>query len=75
MFMTLYRTVTPAYGRDYTSARTARDDWANGKDFIIQPEGKYINKPDADRAGFSINIRYNALRRITPAQDPGRRER
>jgi len=72
--VTIYRTVTPAYGRDYTSARTARADWANDRDFIIQPEGRYINKSDADKAGLTINIRYNSLSRITPAEDPRRRE-
>lgn len=63
-----YRTVTPAYGRDYKSAKVVRQDWANGKDFIIQPEGKYINKEDADRSNLTIMIRYNQLRRITAAE-------
>lgn len=63
-------TVTPAYGRDYTSAKAAKADWQQNKDFIIADifdkyDGKPINKQDADGAGISIMIRFNKLTKIT----------
>ena len=63
-----FRTVTPAYGRDYQSAKVAQLDWANGRDFILQPDGRYINKEDADKARMTIIIRYNGFRRTTYAE-------
>ena len=56
-------TVSPAYGRDYTSADAARKDWAAGKDFVEGMSGKLINKDQTE--GLTVNIRYNRLRRIT----------
>jgi hypothetical protein len=52
-------TVTPAYGREYKSAKAARADWDSGKDFILQAfghpyDGKPINKHDAEAAGYDI---------------------
>lgn len=65
-------TVTPAYGRDYTSAKKAVADWQAGKDFIIadihdQYDGKPINIDDALRAGISVMIRYKRLTQICKA--------
>lgn len=60
-------TVTPAYGRDYTSLAKAQADWDAGKDFIIQDimdpyDGKPCNKEDMkDR---HVNVRYGRLRKI-----------
>ena len=61
-------TVTPAYGRDYKSAKAAKGDWDAGKDFIIADmfdpyDGKPINKEQADAR--VIYIRFNQLRSIT----------
>ena len=58
-------TVIPAYGRDYKSAKAAREDWANGKDFVIADlfsgdDGRYINIQDC-KAGQRIGIRYKSL--------------
>lgn len=63
-------TVVPAYGRDYTSAKSAKADWTAGKDFIIADmfdryDGKPINKEDADGAGTAIMIRFNSLQKFT----------
>lgn len=33
--MSMHATLTPAYGRDYTTPDAAAADWAAGKDFII----------------------------------------
>lgn len=57
-------TVTPAYGREYTTASQAEAHWADGKDFILrdptsQWDGAYMNREDAVRAGIQeVNIRY-----------------
>ena len=68
----MYKTVVPAYGRDYKSAKAAKADWAAGKDFILRDftspwDGKPINKQDAENAGIQVNIRYNKLTKIVPA--------
>lgn len=67
-----YVTVTPAYGRDYKSAKAARADWDAGKDFILQAfgnpyDGKPINKGQATEAGYKVNIRYDKLRKTANA--------
>jgi hypothetical protein len=71
--MTRSITVTPAYGRDYTSITAARADWAKGLDFLLQDidlvgaRPRPINSSDADRAGFTVMIRYNRMRSINTA--------
>lgn len=64
------KTLTPAYGRDYTSAAKVKVDWNAKKDFIIADffdkyDGKPINITDAKNAGFtSVMIRYSKLAKI-----------
>ena len=59
-----HTTVTPAFGRDYTSAKAAKADWEAGKDFILRDmssrwDGKPINLEDAKGAGYTeVNIRF-----------------
>jgi len=66
----MYPTVTPAYGRDYKSAKAAKADWEAGKDFILQDisspwDGKPINKEDAMKAKFpGVNIRFKGMTKI-----------
>jgi len=63
-------TLTPAYGRDYTSKAKAEADFRAGKDFIIQDmsspwDGKPANIRDLSGAGVAtVNIRYKKLRNI-----------
>lgn len=58
------KTLTPAYGRDYKSAKEVRQDWDSSKDFIIADnfdpyDGKPINREDAMKAGIrQVGIRY-----------------
>ena len=57
-------TLTPAYGRDYTTAKAVKADWDAEKDFIIQQfghryDGKPANKPQLK--GERVIIRYNRL--------------
>jgi hypothetical protein len=69
----MYIEVTPAYGRDYTTAKAVKADWKAGKDFIIccmfHPDnGRYINKEDADKdPSLTVNLRYDELRKVTNA--------
>jgi hypothetical protein len=63
----MYITVTPAYGRDYKTAKAARAAWAQGLDFIIQSFGHpYDGKPISVRdvaPGETITIRFDQLRK------------
>jgi len=67
----MYIEVTPAYGRDYTTAKAAKADWKAGKDFIIQcimhpDDGRYINIDDAKTdPSLKIMLRYNQLTKVT----------
>ena len=60
-------TLTPAYGRDYKSAKAVKADFDANKDFVVADmfsgSGRYANKQDLP-AGSSVNIRYNKLRDV-----------
>lgn len=65
-------TVSPAYGRDYSTAKSAKSDWLANKDFFIQDffspwDGKPINREDCSRAypGASVQIRFCNMRKQT----------
>lgn len=70
-----FLTVSPAYGRDYKSARAAKEAWDAGKDFRIESlgrdMGRYVNKDDAPR-GARVTIRYNRMTRLTVINIPER---
>lgn len=52
-------TLTPAYGRVYTSKRAVLADYDKGLDFISQPDGRYINRADiASALALHVKIRY-----------------
>lgn len=62
-------TLTPAYGRDYKSAKAVKADFEANKDFVIADvfggnAGRYVNKQDLP-AGSTVNIRYNKLQNVT----------
>lgn len=76
--VTKYLNVTPAYGRDYKTAKAVKADWEAGKDFVITDvfskwDGSYVNKDDAE-AGTVIMVRYNNLRSITRIVMPGNKK-
>ena len=63
-------TVTPAYGRDYKTAKAAKESWKEGKDWIVQNimsqyDGKPINKEDADKEGIKVQLRFCQNRKVT----------
>lgn len=59
-------TVSPAYGRDYITAKAAEEDWRAGLDFKVEDhgpdEGRYVSIRDA--ADLEITIRYNRKRNV-----------
>ena len=58
-------TLTPAYGRDYSSAAGVKADIAKGRDFTIQPSGQYVNAEQLIGEGYThCRVRYHGLRRI-----------
>lgn len=64
-------TVTPAYGRDYTSQKAVKADWAAGKDFIIadvmHPDcGRYVNNQDYPTG--LVMARYAKLTKVVKVQ-------
>ena len=63
-------TLTPAYGRDYSSAEAVIKDYQAGKDFIINDvtspyHGKYCSSRDFPDQ--EVKLRYRKLRRATMA--------
>ena len=65
-----YATVTPAYGRDYKSAKEAKADFADGKDFILQDimspwDGKPCSVRDLGEPYTHVTIRFGKMRNVT----------
>lgn len=59
-------TLTPAYGRDYTSAKAAKADFDAEKDFILQSfnGSGLINKQQIAK-GTHVQIRFKQQRNVT----------
>ena len=63
--------LTPAYGRDYKSAKAVKADWDKDMDFIIANvmhpySGKPCNKSDIEQTSErTVQIRYNQMRSQT----------
>lgn len=63
-------TLSPAYGRDYTSRKAVEQDFNAGKDFIIETFfhpycGKPCNITDLQGEGIDyVHIRYNKLQKV-----------
>ncbi len=63
-------TLTPAYGRDYKSAKAARLDFDADKDFIISDyfskwDGKPANRADLLSAGYrEVTLRFSKLMKV-----------
>mgnify|MGYP001545149450 CR=1 FL=1 len=61
-------TLTPAYGRDYTSVTDVRKDFYDGKDFICNGVGRYSGSYCSIRdipAGCTVKVRYKKLTEAT----------
>lgn len=62
----MYLTVIPAYGRDYKTAKAAKEDWQANKDFVIHSighpyDGKPINREQV--TSEKVTIRFCGLRK------------
>lgn len=55
-------TLTPAYSRDYKSAKAATADWTAGKDFHIEPSGVYTSIRDIEHLREEYNLQYLHIR-------------
>jgi hypothetical protein len=64
-----YRVVTPAYGRDYRSAKEAKADFLAGRDFVLQPEETFVSRADF-APGVIVNIRYRRITMVTNVRVP-----
>lgn len=64
-------TLTPAYGRDYSSAKAAKADFYAGKDFIVNDfhdpyDGKPVNIQDLRQTETRrVTLRFSSLRKVT----------
>ena len=60
--------LTPAYGRDYTSAEAIIKDWNDGRDFIMQSECFYCSIRDTEAFmldGYThIHFRYQKMTKV-----------
>lgn len=59
-----YTVVTPAY-RDYKSAKEAKEAFASGKDWRMQPTDQLCSIRDF-ASGVTVNLRYGSNRKVTP---------
>lgn len=62
-------TMTPAYGRDYKSAKAAKESWYGGADWIINDitsrwDGKPVTFKELNE---TVKLRYNKLTRVIVA--------
>jgi len=64
LFSEDYSVLTPAYGRDYKSAKAVEADFNTNKDFVLQPQGCYINKEQIE-IGTKLEMRYSKLQKVT----------
>ena len=69
-----YLSLTPAYGRDYKSAREVTQAFLDGKDFEIASMfgsfgGRYCSVRDFAQ-GVTVSIRYNRLTRVVNVKVP-----
>ena len=68
-------TLTPAYGRDYTSKAKVIADFNSEKDFIIADimhpySGSYCNKQQLVVSDYPIMLRYKKLQQVCVISKP-----
>jgi hypothetical protein len=64
-----YRSLSPAYGRDFKSAKDAKDSFLSGKDWIDSASGSYCSVSDF-AAGVTVNLRYKKLHSVAVVKVP-----
>lgn len=67
-------TVTPAYGRDYKTAKAAKESWLAGKDWAVADiMNRWYGKPISIRdfaPGQSVILRFDGMRKVTRVSKP-----
>ena len=68
-------TLTPAYGRDYKSAKAAKESFLGGQDWLVASvfHGQgYANVDDLTRSnpGQTVTLRYSGNRKVTTTTVP-----
>ena len=65
-------TISPAYGRDYSSVKAVKAAWDANQDFILQDysspwDGKPLNKEDMMKSypQAAVQIRFGGMRKLT----------
>ena len=58
--------LTPAYGRDFSSAKSAEEAFHSNADFITQPDGQYASKQNlVEYTNFThAEIRFSKLTKL-----------
>ena len=64
-----YLSLLPAYGRDYRSAKDAKESFLSGKDWIDSASGSYCSVSDF-ASGVTVNLRYKQLRSVAVVKVP-----
>ena len=59
-------TMTPAYGRDYKSAKAAKESWYGGDDWIINDiTNRWDGKPATRKElNETVKLRYDGLKKV-----------
>ncbi len=61
-----WKTLTPAYGRDYKSKSAAEADFKAGKDFVLnEPYGTTYCSISDFAPGVRVKVRYKKLTQVT----------
>lgn len=72
MIVENYLTVSPAYGREYTKASAAMQDWLEGRDFKMESmigSGSYCSIRDF-AAKTKVQVRYSRLTKVVVVETP-----
>lgn len=62
-----FKTLVPAYGRDYKTAAAVLADWEAGRDFKCAVSGRYCSKRDFENIALPW-IRYNQQKVLVRAK-------
>lgn len=74
MITTDYLTVSPAYGRDYKSAKEAQEAFLSGKDFVMDSPGQggtYCSVRDF-APGTIVEVRFNKKEKLLFVEVPAK---
>ena len=64
----MYIEVVPAYGRDFKTAKAAKEHWNSDKDWRETTTDRYIRKSEAESMGLKVILRFDQNRKTTSAK-------